>query len=150
MEEKEVVELLNSLQQQGLIKILNWQNKEIILLPKLVSKLSNPIAEWIDGYRALFKGKKPGAMGSKEACIKKMEELFIRRPDLTKEKVMAATQNYINAESLNRWKYMMQADYFISKNQGHTKDGKISKLEAFCDDLEDTLDTNNNSFMHDI
>jgi hypothetical protein len=34
-------------------------------------------------YRNMFKGKKPGAMGDRNACIVKMKELFLRRPDLT-------------------------------------------------------------------
>jgi hypothetical protein len=96
----------------------------------------------------MFKGKKPGAMGDRNACIVKMKELFLRRPDLTQEKVLRATEKYIQVESNQRWKYLMQADYFISKNQGNTRDGRVSKLEAYCDEL----DTNEpqNSFIHDI
>ena len=148
MEILEVIDLLNKMHDEGLIKVLIWETRELILLPKTESKIIHPIEEWIDVYRNLFKGKKPGAMGDKNACIVKMKELFLRRPDLSMDKVIRATEKYIQVESNQRWKYLMQADYFISKNQGNTRDGRVSKLEAYCDEL----DTNEpqNSFIHDI
>jgi hypothetical protein len=149
MEIQEVIETLNKLQNEGYIKILNWEKRELIILPKVETNVVNPVSEWIDIYRNLFKGLKPGAMGDRNSCIIKMTELLKRRSDLNKEIILVATTRYVNFESNSRWKYLMQADYFISKNQGNTKDGKVSKLEAFCDEVLDNID-NSNSFIHDI
>lgn len=153
MEEKvdEIIDFLKEWQNKGFIKVLNWNPITILTLPKLTNEQTKDIKveDWIDEYRSKFKGKKPGAMGDRSACIVKMKELFVRRPDLTKEVVMAATDKYIQSESINRYKYLMQADYFISKNVGHTKDGRVSKLEAFCDEI--TLNNaDESSFTYDI
>ena len=150
MDLQEVLSTLEKFESLGYIKILNKDTREILVMPKLASDLS-PINSWIDEYRNKFKGLKPGAMGDKNACVVKMTELFKRRPDLTKEIVLAATTKYINAESSNRWKYLMQADYFISKNQGNTRDGRISKLEAYCDEIDkENISTQTTSFDYDI
>ena len=76
MEILEVIDLLNKMQDEGFIKVLNWETRELILLPKTESKIIHPIEEWIDVYRNLFKGKKTGDMGDKNACIVMMKELF--------------------------------------------------------------------------
>lgn len=141
MEKEEVIDILNKLQDEGYIKVLNWETRELILRPKVTDVVVDPIDSWIDEYRSKFKGKKPGAMGDRNACIVKFKELFIRRPDITKEKILKATDKYIQAEANNRYKYLMQADYFISKSVNNTKEGRISKLEAYCDELEDTGST---------
>lgn len=150
-ETTEIIEYLKKWQDEGYIKVLNWESPTLITLPKLVDNITNniQIETWIDEYRNKFKGKKPGAMGDRNACIIKLKELFIRRPDLTKEKILAATDKYIQVESSQRFKYLMQADYFISKNTSHTKDGRTSKLEAYCDELDDNVESSN-SFIHDI
>lgn len=148
---EEIISKLEEWQNEGLIKILNWNPITVLTLPKLTSKQAEEfkVEEWIDEYRHKFKGKKPGAMGDRTACIVKMKELFVRRPDLTKDIVMAATDKYIQVESINRYKYLMQADYFISKNVSHTKDGRVSKLEAFCDEVM-MNNTEENKFTYDI
>lgn len=138
---QEVIEILNKLQDEGYIKVLNWDTRELILRPKAAEHVVDPIENWIDEYRAKFKGKKPGAMGDRNACVIKFKELFLRRPDITKEKILLATDRYITAESGNRYKYLMQADYFISKSVNNTKEGRVSKLEAYCDELDDTIET---------
>ena len=139
---QEVIDILNKLQDEGYIKVLNWETRELILRPRATEHIVDPLESLIDEYRNKFKGKKPGAMGDRSACITKFKELFFRRPDLTKEKILLATDKYIQAESSNRYKYLMQADYFISKSVNNTKEGRVSKLEAYCDELDDSIETN--------
>lgn len=151
MDLQQVIDTLNNLQEAGYIKVLNWETRELIITDKLKKDLKLPVEDWIDDYRNLFKGKKPGAMGDRNACIIKMTEFLKKRPDVTPEIVLAATNKYITVESAQRWKYLMQADYFISKNQGNTKDGRISKLEAYCDEIDiNNISPNNTTFEYDI
>jgi hypothetical protein len=40
MEILEVIDLLNKMQDEGFIKVLNWETRELILLPKTETKSS--------------------------------------------------------------------------------------------------------------
>lgn len=93
-------------------------------------------ASWIDEYRELFKGKKIGSMGSRSACIVKMDRFLSQYP-YTKAVVISATERYINSQREQGYKFLQRADYFIFKNED--MDGsKIlgSRLATFCEEIE--------------
>jgi hypothetical protein len=143
--------LLKSLEEKQFIKIIN--NEKILLREKakllieLVSieklKFSNQtksfkksnrlmnseIDNFINDFRNKFKGLKPGSMGSLAACKDKMHRWMTENPYYTPEQILKATDIYI--DSLESYKYLQQADYFIYK-----KDGKdeMSRLSAFIDE----------------
>lgn len=143
--------LLKSLEEKQFIKIIN--NEKILLREKakllieLVSieklKFSNQtksfkksnrlmnseIDSFINDFRNKFKGLKPGSMGSLAACKDKMYRWMTENPHYTPEQILKATDIYI--DSLDSYKYLQQADYFIYK-----KDGKdeMSRLSAFIDE----------------
>lgn len=129
--------------------ILNNEKDEIALANIVLnkSKLKKLFGEidssdkWIDEYRQLFKGKKAGAMGSRTACIKKMDK-FITEFGFSKDVILDATRRYINQCRDNSYFYLQQADYFIYKNEvmaGSTIEH--SKLSTFCEEVE-MLDNN--------
>lgn len=109
------------------------------LLDKADSLLTkNPIEEveqaeaieyWIDDFRKLFYGYKVGAMGSKSSCLKKMKVFLKKNPNVTKEDVINATRAYI--DSLNGdYRFLQQADYFITKHDGSRLETWIEELKA--------------------
>ncbi len=93
------------------------------------------IKQWIDEYRALFKGTKIGIMGDPKACLDKMVRFFEEYPELAdKDLIFKATKKYIDSEAMNNYKYLQRADYFIYKIVG--KD-EVSRLAGFCTDAEE-------------
>lgn len=137
---KEVEVILDSLESAGYIllnkNLITEVSQRKIKLGKIVkseeSDLYNSVISWIDEYRHLFKGTKVGAMGDKNSCITRMVELLKRRPDITKEIILEATQKYLNTTEP---KYIKQAHYFIRKDEANQKDGRHSLLEAICDEI---------------
>lgn len=89
--------------------------------------------EWINEYRDIFKGKRDGSMGSKGACIKKMDRFMAAHPEYDKEHILKATRRYI-ASLKNDFRFIQQADYFISK-EDHNKI-VTSRLENFCEEVD--------------
>lgn len=91
------------------------------------------IESYVDEYRNLFKGLKPGSMGDKKACVKKLVQFYKEYAEYAnKDLILSATKRYIN--SLNNYTYLKQADYFIFK-QDHTKIDK-SMLASYCEEIE--------------
>lgn len=130
---EQVISILNDMQRCKLIRILDYPDGITIKIrPTLSSIASNGVEEWIDEYRKLFQGKKPGAMGDKNACITKMQEFIQANPRYSKDTILAATQKYIN--TLNDYKYLMKADNFISVSKDNTKAGRRSELLAYCEE----------------
>lgn len=131
-----------SLIKQGYV--LN-EEKEEIDLAKLIlnkSKLKKIFGEiessngWIDEYRELFKGKKSGAMGSRTACVKKMDK-FIQEFGFSKETILHATRRYINKTKDGGYNYLQQADYFIYKNEIVAGSSiEHSRLSTFCEEVD--------------
>ena len=143
--------LLKSLEEKQFIKIINSEKillrEKAKLLIELISieklKFSNQtksfkksnrlmnseIDSFINDFRNKFKGLKPGSMGSLAACKDKMYRWMTENPHYTPEQILKATDIYI--DSLDSYKYLQQADYFIYK-----KDGKdeMSRLSAFIDE----------------
>lgn len=89
----------------------------------------------IEDYRAKFRNKKSGAIGDKNAIIKKFKKFFEEYPEfLDKALILSATDRYINSQMSNGYRYLMQADYFIYKNKGDNG-GNISTLAGFCEEV---------------
>lgn len=97
-------------------------------------KETSNIEEWIDEWRAKWKGKKLGAMGDRNACIKKMQEFMLQHPDYDKELIYQAADAYM-ASMEGNFKYLMQADYFIYKQDPSTSKVSRSTLASLCEDI---------------
>jgi len=106
------------------------------------------IESWIDEYRKIFKSTgASGKIADKKSTIKKMEWFFKEYPEHTdKDKILRATQKYIDQEAHNQFKYLQRCDYFISKED--TSKIKMSRLASFCEEIEDNyeIDSNYRSF----
>jgi len=87
--------------------------------------------DFIKEFRMLWKGLKPGSMGSEKACRDKMYKWMQDNPSYKKEDILKASKLYIN--SLDNLNYLQQADYFIYKKDIH---GESSRLSAFIDEID--------------
>jgi hypothetical protein len=87
---------------------------------------------WIDEYRNKFKDCNKDRVGDKHAVITKMEE-FILIHGYEKEQILQAVDNYIK-ELDGDYRFVLQADYFISKLDGKIKK---SRLLSYCEQLKD-------------
>lgn len=94
-------------------------------------KQKNEVVETVNELRLLWKGLKPGSMGSTEACIQKLTRWWNNYPQYTKEDILRSARIYLN--SVMDYRYLQQTDYFIYK-----KDGKeeMSRLSSFIDEVE--------------
>lgn len=90
--------------------------------------------DWIEEWRALFpKGVKSGGRpvrGDKQGVAKKLRTFVRHNPSITIDQIIAATRQYVYECSLNSYKFMICADYFINKNNS-------SMLGAMVEDVED-------------
>lgn len=104
--------------------------------------ISLEINKWINDYRNLFRGTKPGSMGDKGGCLNRMIKFFNEYPEFAnKDIIFKATQNYIDEQGIeNNYKFLQQAHYFIYKQTGSGKDSESSKLAAYCEEVND-IDT---------
>jgi hypothetical protein len=141
---------LLSLQDKNYIKIL--QDEEIIrekgkLLiefltidgigsinnKKTVKKSSRAInadlENFVEKYRLLWKGLKPGSMGSTNGCKEKLERWMLENPQYSIDNIYNASKAYI--KSVDDYKYLQQADYFIYKKDAF---GEQSRLSSFIDE----------------
>jgi hypothetical protein len=93
------------------------------------------IKDLIEDYRNKFKNKKSGAIGDKNAIVKKFKKFLEEYPEFAdKSLILSATDRYISSQMVNGYKYLMQADYFIYKNKGDNG-GNISTLAGFCEEV---------------
>lgn len=149
--------VLTSLQDKGFIKIIT--NEKIILREKgtlfldlisidsinsakdkkITKKSSRIINSDLDvlvkEYRMLWKGLKPGSMGSEQGCKEKLFRWMKNNPEYSKEDIIKAAKIYIN--SLDNYTFLQQADYFIYKKDAY---GESSRLSAFIDDISKPTD----------
>lgn len=139
---KTYVSYINGLIKLGYIINKEADNYDLSTLILNKSKLKKLLGEletsefWIEDYRELFKGKKAGSMGTKGACVKKMDK-FIKETGHSKEVIMSATQRYINSNRENGYSYLQQADYFIYKNESYSGSAiETSKLATYCEEIE--------------
>ena len=107
----------------------NYKEKKIIKKSNRV--INEGFDEFIEEYRKLWKGLKPGSMGSENACKEKMLRWMGENPNYTKEDILKAAKIYIN--SLNNYQYLQAAHYFIYKKDGKEED---SRLSAFVEEKE--------------
>jgi len=139
------------LEHLGYIKWLN--NGDLInLRPKAKAifkdvKHAVDIEEWINDWRNLFpEGIKSGGRpvkGTKAGCLMKMKA-FINRTKYSKSEIYYATQAYLAERKKDGFKFLICADYFISK------DGN-SVLEAYCEDMQNrTTDKPLDELMSDF
>ena len=105
--------------------------KEKKIIKKSNRVINEGFDEFIEEYRKLWKGLKPGSMGSENACKEKMLRWMGENPNYTKEDILKAARIYIN--SLNNYQYLQAAHYFIYKKDGKEED---SRLSAFIEEKE--------------
>jgi len=87
--------------------------------------------DFIKEFRLLWKGKKPGSMGSEKAVRDKMYRWMQENPSYSKEDILKAAKLYL--DDLNNNVYLQQADYFIYKKDVN---GESSRLSAFIDEID--------------
>jgi len=107
----------------------SFKNKKII--KRSSRAVNNEIEDFVETYRNLWKGLKPGAAGSSKTCTEKLQRWMFENPTYDKKDILSAAKRYIN--SLDNYKYLQSADYFVFK-----KDGKeeSSRLSTFIDDVD--------------
>ena len=105
--------------------------KEKKIIKKSNRVINEGFDEFIEEYRNLWKGLKPGSMGSENACKEKMLRWMGENPNYSKEDILKAAKIYIN--SLNNYQYLQAAHYFIYKKDGKEED---SRLSAFIEEKE--------------
>lgn len=105
--------------------------KEKKIIKKSNRVINEGFDEFIEEYRKLWKGLKPGSMGSENACKEKMLRWMGENSQYSKEDILKAAKIYIN--SLNNYQYLQAAHYFIYKKDGKEED---SKLSAFIEEKE--------------
>jgi len=108
---------------------LNHKEKKIIKKSNRI--INEGFDEFIEDYRNLWKGLKPGSMGSPSACREKMLRWRQENPNYSKSDILKAAKIYIN--SLNNYQYLQAAHYFIYKKDGKEED---SRLSAFIEEKE--------------
>lgn len=145
--------LYKKLEEKQFLKIIKENNNETIILrekSKLLIELVNidrvcsnnkknikksdrliksEIDSFIEEFRLKWKGLKAGSMGDPKACKQKMYRWMSENPEYTKEQILKAADVYI--DSLDNFKYLQRADYFIYKKEGPDEH---SRLSTFIDE----------------
>jgi len=121
-------------------------------IPKSISYSPNGhsnIDEWIDSWRALWKGKRVKGMGSRDKCLDNMKEFFQLYPQYTQQQVFKARDRYFQS-LMGDMTYLEQADYFIKKriigNDGGVEVRRT--LLTYCEEIaiDETLGISDESF----
>lgn len=142
--------VLNKLEEKSLIKVIKnvivlREKGKILLEQSKVEKNSNSkikkvnqksnhqlleeVDSFITEYRSKWRGLKLGSMGSLNSCKDKMYRWMKENPSYSKEDILKAADIYLN--SLDDYKYLQRADYFIFKKEGIEE---VSRLSAFIDE----------------
>jgi hypothetical protein len=126
-----------------LLELITIENIDSVKNKKITKKSSRVINQdlesFIKDYRNLWKGLKPGSMGSENGCKDKLFRWMQNNPEYSKEDILKAAKIYIN--SLDNYTYLQQADYFIYKKD---LNGESSRLSAFIDEIEKKEDWTSN------
>ena len=99
--------------------------------------LNQDLDTFVKEFRNLWKGLKPGSMGSESACRDKLFRWMQNNPLYRKEDILKAAKIYIN--NLDNYNYLQQADYFIYKKD---LNGESSRLSAFIDEIDNKIEDN--------
>jgi len=99
--------------------------------PIILKNTKESFDDFVNEYRSLFKGLKPGSQGNLQSIKEKLSKWLKSNPDKTKEDIIRATKLYIH--SVDNLKYLQQADYFIYKKDAN---GIRSRLSDFIDEQE--------------
>jgi hypothetical protein len=125
----------NVIREKGklLIEFLTIDSIGSINNKKTVKKSSRAIdsdlENFVDKYRELWKGLKPGSMGSTNGCREKLQRWMLENPKYSIDNIYNASKAYI--KSVDDYKYLQQADYFIYKKDAF---GEQSRLSSFIDE----------------
>jgi hypothetical protein len=126
-------------------KLVRQVKDKFLLTGKGVSILDDKILldinKYIDDYRKLFAGIKPGSMGQKSRVINNLKWFFKETNfKYSMKDIMNAAEEHINSNGFyNDEKLIRQADYFIKKTI--VRDGEkevISDLLLVLEELENT------------
>lgn len=147
----------NSLQQKQYIKLINNES-EIILREKgkllleflLIESLNSvnnqkkikkssrainiELEDFVKKYRQLWKGLKVGSMGDENSCKEKLFRWMSENPKYSKEDIYKAAQIYL--KTIDSYKYLQRADYFIYKKEGQEE---MSRLSAYIEEIDSNL-----------
>jgi len=113
-------------------KLTEFNNKYLKSeVPNILYNTYQSFDDFVNEYRGLFKGLKPGSQGNLQSIKEKLTKWLKSNPDKTKEDIIRATKLYIH--SVDNLKYLQQADYFIYKKDAN---GIRSRLSDFIDEQE--------------
>ena len=138
LQEKNYIKILEDetiLREKGklLIEFLSIEGIGSINSKKTIKKSSraidNDLKDFIEKYRLLWKGLKPGSMGSTDACREKLQRWMSVNPQYSTDDIYNASKAYI--KSVDNYQYLQQADYFIYKKDAF---GEQSRLSSFIDE----------------
>lgn len=156
------IEFLNSLEQKQFIKLPKQKDEKILLREKgklfidfisiegvnsvddkKIVKRSNRVInenlkDFVKEYRILWKGLKPGSMGSENGCRNKLSRWMKENPDHSLDDIKKAAKLYI--KSVDNLQFLQAADYFIYKKDAH---GESSRLSAFIDEIGSDIPEDN-------
>lgn len=127
-----------------LIELLLVNNSSIIedngkkIIKKSDRKINSDIDNRIQEFRNLWRGLKPGSMGSLQSCKVKMARWMFENPEHSFDAIINAAKLYLRTEGLNT-RFLQRADYFIYKQENNREES--SRLSAYIDDV-DIVDDN--------
>src|SRR5690606_38510822 len=92
-------------------KSIKEENKNIKKSDRLINEeVNNNIKE----FRELWRGLKPGSMGSLQSCKDKMKRWIKDNPEYSFDDIIKAAKLYLSTEGRNI-RFLQRADYFIYK-----------------------------------
>lgn len=100
---------------------------------RVVKELPLEVETFASEFRSLWKGKKPGSMGSLISCTHKLHRWMLENPTYTKDEILRAAKLYLN--TLDNNVYLQRADYFIYKVEATGQEN--SRLSAFIEEIDD-------------
>ena len=138
LQEKNYIKILQDeiiIREKGklLIEFLSIEGVGSMNNKKTIKKSSriidNDLKDFVEKYRLLWKGLKPGSMGSYNGCREKLQRWMYENPQYSTTEIYNASKAYI--KSVDNYQYLQQADYFIYKKDAF---GEQSRLSGFIDE----------------
>lgn len=134
-------------------KIISTLNNYFTVNKKKTNKqlMGTSASSNVDKYRDIFpKGKLPSGVPARNN-IKILTEnfrWFFAEYDYSWEEILKATRMYVNEYQKNNYLYMVNSQYFISKQDKHKV--KVSKLADYCDMIRDGVNTESDHFKEKV